>query len=135
VAVSAAAFLLLAACGQAGEPTHTLSPEPPPVSLAPATPPPSLVPPSPEPPTLVPDSIAPPTPAPTKGAATVTVSGTVEAGVEPNCLLLKGYLLFGGREEGLRAGAKVTVTGRTMPGVATTCQQGTPLRVETVRPG
>jgi hypothetical protein len=84
----------------------------------------------------VPDSIAPP-PGATKtpAAATVTVSGTVEAGVEPNCLLLKGYLLFGGQDEGVRAGAKVTVTGRTMPGVATTCQQGTPLRVETVRPG
>ncbi len=85
----------------------------------------------------MPDSIAPPPPGQTKApsAATVTISGTVEPGVEPNCLLLKGYLLFGGRDEGLRAGAKVTVTGRTMPGVATTCQQGTPLRVETVRPG
>jgi hypothetical protein len=65
----------------------------------------------------------------------VTVTGTVEAGVEANCLLLKGYLLVGGANGAVRAGAKVTVTGRPRPELLTTCQQGTPLQVESVRPG
>ena len=38
-----------------------------------------------------------------------------QAGVEPNCLLLDGYLLVGGPRDVLNAGARVTVTGRVSP--------------------
>jgi hypothetical protein len=55
--------------------------------------------------------------------------------VEPNCLLLDGYLLVGGPRDVLTAGARVTVTGRVEPGMMTTCQQGTPFTVETARRG
>jgi hypothetical protein len=75
---------------------------------------------------------------PSAGAETLT--GTVEAGVEPGCLLLKGsgkdhLLLFG--EQSLKAQAKpgssVTVTGTAKPGQLTTCQQGIPFIVTSVR--
>jgi hypothetical protein len=124
--VATVVCLLLAACGgDGGEPgggaSAGASASSPPVSLSPArrTPPPFATPPA----------------SPDGGAGTVTVSGTVEAGVEPNCLVLNGYLLVGGRDEGVRAGARVTVTGQARPDLVTTCQQGTPLQVETVRPG
>jgi hypothetical protein len=64
----------------------------------------------------------------------VTVSGTVEAGVEGNCVLLGQYLLLGGPREILRPGRTVTVTGRLDPDARTTCQQGTPLQVERAVP-
>ncbi|MGC9668123.1 hypothetical protein ACNTMW_16400 [Planosporangium sp. 12N6] len=69
-----------------------------------------------------------------KPAAPTTLTGTVTAGVEPNCLLLSGYLLVGGPREQLRDGARVTVTGRVQAGLMTTCQQGTPFVVESVQP-
>lgn len=145
VAVAVAAVLLAGACGQDGEPAGPTTTRPtaasPPTtrptaaspatarpteagptlaSPAPATPPPSLRP--------APDRTVGP-------AEPVTVTGTVEEGVEPGCLVLDGYLLLGGRDRGIRAGAKVIVTGRIQRDLVTTCQQGTPLRVETVRPG
>jgi hypothetical protein len=64
----------------------------------------------------------------------LTLTGTVEAGVERGCLLLDGYLLLGGDRTLIVAGARVTVTGRPEPGTLTTCQQGTPFRVETTEP-
>ncbi|MFY1689932.1 hypothetical protein [Plantactinospora sp. WMMB782] len=73
-----------------------------------------------------------PTRSPGDGAGpsgTTTVSGTVQAGVEPNCLLLEGYLLVGGPRDVLVPGARVTVTGEVRAGLMTTCQQGTPLQV------
>jgi hypothetical protein len=70
---------------------------------------------------------------PAGGAATLT--GTVTAGVEPNCFLLDGNLLVGAPRGALRAGARVTVTGHPQPNLMTTCQQGTPFMVESVRPG
>lgn len=119
MAVSAAACLLLAACGQADEPRT-------PILRTPVSPAPSVV--------QVPTEPAPikslPTGAP---AAPMTLSGTVEAGVEANCLLLRGYLLLGGDRTALRAGATVTVTGRVARDLLTTCQQGTPFTVETVQ--
>jgi hypothetical protein len=123
-AVSAAACLLLAACGQADEPRT-------PINRTPVSPPPSVVelPTDPGPTKLVPTEPAP-TGAP---AAPMTLSGTVEAGVEANCLLLRGYLLLGGDRTALRAGATVTVTGRVQRDLLTTCQQGTPFTVETVQ--
>lgn len=66
---------------------------------------------------------------PPVGAATLT--GTVEAGVEPGCLLLDGYLLVGGPREVLTAGASVRVTGKIQPDLMTICQQGIPFMVET----
>jgi hypothetical protein len=77
---------------------------------------------------------SPRTPGPSGSAGTLTVTGVIAPGVEPNCLLLDGYLLVGGPRELLRGGARVSVTGRVDPGVMTTCQQGTPFRVESVKP-
>lgn len=62
----------------------------------------------------------------------MTLTGTVEAGVEAGCLLLGGYLLLDGDRSLVRAGARLTVTGWPEPEVMTTCQQGTPFRVESV---
>jgi hypothetical protein len=58
-----------------------------------------------------------------------TLSGTVTAGVEANCLLIDGFLLIGGDRTVIRAGARLTVTGRVDRDVVTTCQQGTPFVV------
>lgn len=65
------------------------------------------------------------------GLRTITITGTVQAGVEARCLLLRGYLLIGGHRDVLREGARVRVTGRVAPNVVTTCQQGTPFSVQT----
>lgn len=69
----------------------------------------------------------------------VTLSGTVSAGVEPNCLLLKdgtGDHLLIIKDEKLRAtiqtGAKITVVGKAQSGVMTTCMQGQPFEVSSV---
>jgi hypothetical protein len=74
-------------------------------------------------------------------AGAQTVSGTVTAGVEPDCLLLGGgntqYLLVF-EDPAIRSaaavGAKVTVTGRAEPDMLSTCQQGTPFIVTSVQP-
>lgn len=63
----------------------------------------------------------------------VTVTGTVEAGVESGCLLIDGYLLVGAPTE-VRAGTAWTVTGRVDRSVMTTCQQGVPVVVESAEP-
>ena len=67
-------------------------------------------------------------------SAPTRLTGTISAGVEPGCLLLDDYLLVGGPPDLLRAGVRVTVTGHVEPGLMTTCQQGTPFRVETATP-
>ncbi|RIV39482.1 hypothetical protein [Micromonospora radicis] len=67
------------------------------------------------------------------GTSELTLTGRIEAGVEPGCLLLDGYLLLGGPRDVLTAGATVTVTGRPAPGMLTTCQQGTPFQVSTAK--
>jgi hypothetical protein len=69
-----------------------------------------------------------------KSSGPTTLTGTVTAGVEPNCVVLDGYLLVGGPREHLRGGARVTVTGRVQADLMTTCQQGTPFVVETAQP-
>ncbi|MFI5844438.1 hypothetical protein ACIA8K_32555 [Catenuloplanes sp. NPDC051500] len=67
----------------------------------------------------------------------VTVTGQVTAGVEPGCRLLSdgrnSYLLLGGDETVAAVGAQVTVTGTVGEGMMTTCQQGTPLQVTSVK--
>lgn len=131
IAVSATAVCLaLGACAQGGAgPTQ---PGGAPVSTSPAQPSPT----EPADPALpMPTRPAKPTPPGSTSSAPMSVTGTVSAGVEPNCLLLDGYLLVGGPRELLRPGARVTVTGRVQPDLMTTCQQGTPLLVESARPG
>jgi hypothetical protein len=85
---------------------------------------------------------APPTPSTepgSTGGSQVTATGTVQAGVEPGCLLLHAdqgtvYLLVGGDRRQLRAGGRIQVTGRVVPDLLSTCQQGEPLRVGSVGP-
>jgi hypothetical protein len=86
----------------------------------------------------VPSDPSDPSGKPPPGAAGAeTISGTVAAGVEPGCLLLADKLLII-EDQALRAqakvGAEVTVTGRADPAMMTTCQQGTPFVVTSLRP-
>jgi hypothetical protein len=71
-----------------------------------------------------------------------TITGTVVAGVEPGCLLLqdaKGSHLLVFDDKAMRAqapeGSKITVTGTAKPGMMTTCQQGIPFIVTSVKAG
>jgi hypothetical protein len=86
-----------------------------------------------------------PSAAPTRtkppAASTETISGTVTAGVEPNCLLLQdatGSHLLHFSDPAMRAdasvGSKVTLTGHSEPTMMSTCQQGVPFIVTAVRP-
>jgi hypothetical protein len=85
-------------------------------------------------PTTSPLTASPLTTEPAPAAGEVTVTGTVSDGVEPNCLLLDGYLLVGGDRSKLLSGGRVTVTGRVERGLLSTCQQGVPLVVASVEP-
>ena len=65
-----------------------------------------------------------------------TLTGTITAGVEPGCLLLDDHLLIiqdAKLKAAAEVGATVTATGRTEPGMMTTCQQGTPFVVTALR--
>ncbi|GLZ00897.1 hypothetical protein [Actinoplanes sp. NBRC 103695] len=85
-------------------------------------------------------------PQPSKGAepgdtGAQTITGTVSAGVEPGCVVLTGggkshLLIFddAALKSEAKEGATVVVTGRSDPGLMTTCQQGTPFLVTAVRP-
>jgi hypothetical protein len=75
---------------------------------------------------------------PTRTGGPVTVVGTVTEGVEPGCLLLAAtdggqFLLVGGERAELRAGRRVAVTGRVDHGLLSTCQQGEPLVVASIK--
>lgn len=63
----------------------------------------------------------------------ITVTGSIEEGVEPNCILLKtadkSYLLLGGDRALIQQGGRLTVRGTPQPDLMTTCQQGEPFRV------
>jgi hypothetical protein len=65
----------------------------------------------------------------------VTIDGVIEAGVEPGCSVLVAgnmtYLVLGGDD--VPMGVPVRVEGTLQPGVLSTCQQGTPLRVTSVK--
>jgi hypothetical protein len=68
------------------------------------------------------------------------ISGTVSAGVEPHCLILRdaaGLHSLYFDDESLKplapAGARVTLVGHSEPGMMTTCQQGKPFIVTEVR--
>ena len=77
---------------------------------------------------------SPATTEPAPPAGEVTVTGTVREGVEPGCLLLDRYLLVGGDRDQLRPGARVAVTGRVDRDLLSTCQQGEPLVVASIKP-
>jgi hypothetical protein len=110
---------------QTGAPVNT----PPDGTVDPAVPPAGAVPPTERQPTEWPPGGPGASAAP--GGATIT--GTVTSGVEPGCLLLGEYLLVGGPRDMIRSGAKLTVTGRVQPDLMTTCQQGTPFLVDSVK--
>ncbi|MEW2442020.1 hypothetical protein [Micromonospora marina] len=130
VLVALLAGLALTACAAPGDGSADPSPSPSTTGAAPVTSQPDPVP-----------SVTPSRPNPTwkggpstpPGVGGTTITGTIRAGVEPNCLLLDDHLLVGGPRDLLKAGAKVEVTGRPEPGMMTTCQQGTPFVVESAR--
>ncbi|WP_053207521.1 hypothetical protein [Jiangella muralis] len=151
-AVAAATILLLAGCGDdvpatgGDDPTatSTSSGEP---SGTPSVPTDEPLPPT-GPPTEVPTGD--PTPLPTVPGTTplpsdtpvpqpttvpegpVELIGFPTPGVEAGCWLLDGYLLMGGDQELIASGREVQITGEVQTDVLTTCQQGTPLRVDSV---
>jgi hypothetical protein len=69
---------------------------------------------------------------------TLQLSGIAEKGVEPGCVLLragaKSYLLLGAKDV-IVTGVPIKVTGKVITGVMSYCQQGTPLRVDSVTKG
>jgi hypothetical protein len=69
---------------------------------------------------------------------TLQLSGVAERGVEPGCVLLrsgsKSYLLLGSKDT-IVTGVPIKVTGKVITGVMSYCQQGTPLRVDSVTRG
>ena len=80
------------------------------------------------------------TAAPSPTGSSITVDGVVEHGVEPGCLVLKAgsksYLLLGSDggtgAQNVPVAVPVRVRGRLLTGIASYCQQGTPLRVDSV---
>jgi hypothetical protein len=87
-----------------------------------------------------------PTVAPTVAPSASTggsesLSGTVSAGVEPNCLLLTGegathLLIFSdpALRSAAKVGASITAVGTAKPAQVTTCQQGIPFIVTAITP-
>ena len=77
---------------------------------------------------------------PSTSGSDITLTGTLQEGVEGNCILLKTpdrlYQLIGGDRSKLDGSksSKVTVTGRVAVGMMTTCQQGTPFQVTDIHP-
>ena len=113
--------LALAGCANGGTGESAGAPAPAPSSAAPTSP-------------AAPAEESAPTKPPAGGTKTLT--GTSPAGVEPNCLLLDDHLLIINDPEqrsAAKPGASVTVTGRAEQGMMTTCQQGTPFVVTTLR--
>ena len=72
-----------------------------------------------------------------KSEGEITVVGVVEEGVEHGCRILRSgeamWQLVGSTDPLIQIGARISVTGRPNPGLVTTCQQGTPLQVISVR--
>ncbi|MET8549980.1 hypothetical protein ABZ356_05120 [Micromonospora zamorensis] len=135
-----AVCVALSACGSQDTGGGTPSPTPTgaqPVTSQPTPDPtalPSTVDPTPPAGPKTPKPPKPGGPSTPPGVGATTLTGTVQGGVEPNCVLLDGYLLVGGPRDVLTPGARVEVTGRAEPGMMTTCQQGTPFVVTAARP-
>ncbi|WP_422753346.1 hypothetical protein [Micromonospora sp. WMMD708] len=149
VVVLLAAGVVLAGCGDGADvtgppatptgspsatvtPSATVPPSAPPVSVSPSAPPAGSTPPA---GSVPPGGLKPPPGGPRlpPGPGATELTGTVEAGVEPGCLLLDGHQLVGGPKDVLVAGARVTVVGRAQPDLMSTCQQGVPFLVESAR--
>lgn len=66
-----------------------------------------------------------------------TVTGVLSEGVEAGCVLLEAQgrtlLLLGLPRDSAAIGSRVQVRGRLIRDVATTCQQGIPLQVSSIR--
>jgi hypothetical protein len=126
--VAAVAVIMLAACGNATEQSgsgSTGTPTPVASSSVPATSAPTAG-----------GTVKPgPTGIPVGSPRAVTIDGVIEPGVEPGCKILTAgttkYLVLGGDDVPL--GVPVRVEGTLQPGVLSTCQQGTPLRVTSVK--
>ncbi|MFL6136233.1 MAG: hypothetical protein ACJ74O_00320 [Frankiaceae bacterium] len=73
---------------------------------------------------------------PVTGSRTITVTGTVEQGAEPSCLILRAttgqYELQGPLAARLGTGEQVTVTGHVVRDVMSHCMQGQPFAVTAV---
>jgi hypothetical protein len=141
-----AAALLLAAvpaagCATAGSGSGSGGPSSLPTSALPTSAlPTSALPTSALPTSALPTSALPtsalPTPPP-EPTGTLTLTGVVERGVEPGCLVLrasgKSYTLLGGSGSspatGVPLSVPVTVVGSVATGMASYCQQGTLLKV------
>ncbi|MFJ6195207.1 hypothetical protein [Micromonospora sp. NPDC092111] len=115
------------ATGPASSPAASGTPSAPPTTALPPAPPASSIPP--------PGGAKPPPGGPRlpPGPGATELTGTVESGVEPGCLLLDGHQLIGGPRDVLAVGARVSVTGRAQPDLVSTCQQGIPFVVESAR--
>jgi len=126
-----AAVLLLSGCGDPTPADPGTGPGGGASSTAVPTSPSTAVPTSPSTPRPIPPAVDPTKPGvPTASGRPITVDGVVEAGVEPGCRVLAAagtqYQVLG---ENIPVGVPVRVTGVPQPGVLTTCQQGTPMRV------
>ena len=62
-----------------------------------------------------------------------TLTGTVEDGVEPKCLIMrtggKSYQLMGGDPNIVKAGNNVEVRGHVVTGMMSYCMQGQPFQI------
>lgn len=94
--------------------------------------------PEPAPASTVPSDVASSAPA----AGGITLTGTVTAGVEPGCLLLKApdgehLLIFKDEamKQSVQVGSKATVVGQPDAELMTTCMQGEPFVVSSVAAG
>ena len=122
------AVALLAACADTGAGDgEAAGGGPDPTTTAPGT--------APTAPTTPPPTTAPGSP----GKTQITATGTLRDGVEPGCVLLQAeqgplYLLVGGDRGKLTAGGRVQVTGVLSPDLLSTCQQGQPLLVSSIKP-
>lgn len=132
--LGAGLLVTVAACGSGGTSvtaedatTSTSTPTSTPTTAAPASSPRTALPGLPR---------ATLTPPPVKSGPLLTLTGTVEDGVEARCRVLRterGVFQLLGLGTRVPAGV-VTVTGRERFGIATTCQQGRPLQVESIEP-
>jgi hypothetical protein len=83
---------------------------------------------------------SPATPAPSgstqpssPAAGAMTLTGQVEAGVEPGCLILRSggqtYELNGGDPAIVKPGARLRITGHVVDNVMSHCMQGKPFQI------
>jgi len=127
--LAALATLAIAGCAHGDGPQSAGGPSP---STSPSDSTSPLPPSTPNPPSTTPAS-----PPLSPAAGELTLTGTVEQGVEHGCLVMKSggqlYLLLEGDPAVIKPSARVTVVGQPAKGLITYCQQGTPFKVRTAR--